>query len=299
MRWLPATLLVLVFAAACGSSDNSSQGLSLSPANVTPTPAASTTPFPTPGIIQPTATLSPSAPLYIALGDSLSAGIGASDSSQTAFVPLVHKALGEGVGLLNLGHSGDTSEQLLSHGHLDEAIANIVRQNGDDDPDNDVKLATLEIGGNDLLNLYSSLVLTGQCPTVKDSLAKPNCVDALRGALDRFKPNLKTALDRLLAADPKLNIILMTLYNPFSGGIPTFDELGKLGLEGLPDTPFPEGVNDIIRAQARDSGVTLVDWYPLFEGKALQYISGDFIHPNDAGYRVLADAVIQALGAAR
>ena len=39
-----------------------------------------------------------------------------------------------------------------------------------------------------------------------------------------------------------------------------------------------------------------MDLYPLFEGKAGQLISQDSIHPNDEGYRVIAEAVIQALG---
>ena len=263
MRWLLAALLVLVFVTACGSGGRSERGL------------------------------------YIALGDSLSEGVGASDPAATAFVPLVHEHLGEGFQLLNLGHSGDTSEQLLSHGHLDQAIAEIEQRGADDDADNDVKLVTLEIGGNDLLNLYFRLVIPGTCPTVQQTLQKPECVDALGQALKEFEGNLTQALARLKEAAAETPVVLMTPYNPFSGGIQVFDELGQLGLEGLPDTPFPEGLNDFIRAQAQESGVTLVDWYPLFQGKALQYISGDFIHPNDEGYRVMADAVIGALGAAR
>jgi lysophospholipase L1-like esterase len=101
-------------------------------------------------------------------------------------------------------------------------------------------------------------------------------------------------MDRLQEADPDLDIVLMTLYNPFSEKIEGFDPFGILSLEGMPDTPFLEGVNDIIRAQADASGVRLADIYPLFVGKATEYISQDIIHPNDTGYRVMADAVIAA-----
>jgi lysophospholipase L1-like esterase len=41
--------------------------------------------------------------------------------------------------------------------------------------------------------------------------------------------------------------------------------------------------------------VKLADVYPLFVGKAQEYISQDIIHPNDTGYRVMADAVIAVL----
>ncbi|HEU4759235.1 MAG TPA: GDSL-type esterase/lipase family protein [Dehalococcoidia bacterium] len=236
--------------------------------------------------------------LYIALGDSLSEGSGASDPATTAFVPLVHQGLGEGYQLLNLGHSGDTSRQLIDHGHLDEALARL-RGRPAGGGKTDVRLITLEIGGNDLLNLYFDVVLSGTCPTVTESLRKDReCVQPLRRALSDFDANLGEILDRLQGAAPGVPLVLMTLYNPFSGGVQAFDELGQLSLEGLPDTPFPEGLNDIIRAQAQGRDVILVDIYPLFQGKAGEYVSSDFIHPNDSGYRVMADAVLQGIARA-
>lgn len=233
--------------------------------------------------------------VYIALGDSLSAGIGASDSSTTAFVPLVHGELPAGTSLLNLGHSGDTSEQLIEHGHLDKAVLTIESRNGDGTSANDVSLVTLEIGGNDLLAIYFGLVLTGVCPDLETALDRPQCVDTLRSVLDGFEPNLDEALDALQAASPDLRIVVLTLYNPFSGLIDTYAALGELSLEGMPGTPFETGLNDIIRAQAAAHNVIVADLYPLFVDRAPELISGDHIHPNDAGYQVMADAVSAAL----
>ncbi len=235
--------------------------------------------------------------IYIALGDSLSEGVGASQAAATGFVPLVHDSLGSEFELFNLGHSGDTSQQLLDHGHLDRAVAEIEERNGNGDASDDVKLVTLEIGGNDLLRLYFSLVRTGICPDVATSLSKAECSDALTSAFDDFEPNLAATLDRLRDADPSLRIILLTLYNPFSH-LGALGELGDLSLEGRPNTPFPDGLNDLIRAASERNDVVLADVYPQFQGKTQVLISSDFIHPNDAGYRVIADTVVEAIDAA-
>ncbi len=232
--------------------------------------------------------------LYVALGDSLSEGVGASSES-TAFVPLVHADLGDEFELLNLGHSGDTSADLVDHDHLDQAIAEVEQRNRDDDADNDVKLVTLEIGGNDLLELTTSPLLALICLVLDEALANSVCVNALEDTLDRFAANLPAALDRLQDADPDLTIVVMTLYNPFSGGIEAVDELAELALEGQANTPFPEGLNDIVRSEVEDRGLILVDWYPLFDGKADDYIADDLVHPNDTGYGLMAEAVLEAV----
>ncbi len=233
--------------------------------------------------------------VYMALGDSLSAGNGASDRSETAFVPLVHEALGPSVELMNLGVAGDTSDDLLNGGPLDAAIAEIERRKSDGIQGNDVAVVTLEIGGNNLLDLFFQLVLPGICPNVAEGLSRPRCVDALQKTLDDYEPSLHEIITRLQEADPSLPIFLLTLYNPFSGGAQGVDALAELALEGEPDTPFPEGLHDVIRRQAKATGVHLVDVQDRFEGKANEYIASDLIHPNDAGYGVIADAVLDSM----
>jgi lysophospholipase L1-like esterase len=274
-------LLLVILAAACTNSAKSD--------------SSTGTPAPTSAATGTAGASAADRAIYIALGDSLSQGFGASDMGSTAFVPLVATHLGGDFFLMNLGHGGDTSTDLFDHGHFDEAISTIEERNRDNNDANDVKLVTLEIGGNDLLGVYFSLVVTGACPDLQTSLNKPQCVDALRSALDGFRPNLAKALDGLRDADPALRVLLLTLYNPFQH-FPGVGELGELSLEGKAGTPFPEGLNDIISdvASGRDD-VTVVDVYARFQGHSQEFISGDFIHPNDAGYQVMADAVIEAL----
>jgi len=232
---------------------------------------------------------------YVALGDSLSEGSGASDPA-AAFVPLIHQALGDGFELINHGHAGDTSAEMFDHGHFDDAIEEIERRSLDGDDGNDVRLITLEIGGNDLLDLYFDLVLGGTCPNVKTSLERDaECIQPLTNALDGYRPRLRQALDGLHEAAPSATIVLLTLYNPFSGRIPIFTELGDFSLEGEEGTPVDEGLNDIIRQEADGRDVLLVDLYPLFQDKAQTLVSDDLIHPNDAGHALIAGVIIEAL----
>ena len=309
MRYFVALAVVLAVASGCGSSDEpqASPGpASSSPPSSSPaSPPSSATPDSSSAIplahlrVTPSKDGHISGPLYIALGDSLSAGVGASGfDPKKGFVGLVHDALPPQFALLNLGVAGFDSRELIEKGELERATTEIKDRNGDSNPDNDVRAVTLEIGGNDLLDIFFNFVLPGRCPSVAEGLQKPECVQQLRNALDNYEPNLDKILNTLQQADPQLNIFLMTLYNPFSGASPVVDELGELSLEGRPDTPFPEGLQDIIRRQAQAHGVHLVEVYPLFEGKAHEYIAGDTIHPNDTGYRVIADAVIAEMRAA-
>jgi lysophospholipase L1-like esterase len=231
---------------------------------------------------------------YLALGDSLSFGIGATDPGTRGFVALVHETLGADIQLLNLSVPGHTSSDLLA-GPLPEATEQITARKADADPANDVRLVTLEIGGNDLLSLYFSLVQTGQCPDVETSLNRTECSAALRSAFDGFRPNLTLALDAIAESDASLPVYLLTLYNPFDF-IPGVGALGDLSLEGEQGTEFEFGLNDIIREVAANyENVHIVNVYPLFDGSSAELVASDFIHPNDAGYRVMADAVIQAL----
>lgn len=234
--------------------------------------------------------------LYLSLGDSLAEGRGASDPKYTAWVPLVAYGLGNAYELVNLGVAGDDSQELIDR-RLDNAVTEIQDRANDGLPGNEVAVITLEIGGNDLLDLYEDLVLTGLCPSVPEALQRPQCVDGLDGALENYRPNLEYILDTLQSAAPGVPIFLMTLYNPFSGGSQNLDRIGALALDGEPDTPFPEGLNDVIREVGAARGVKVVEWYNDFLGKVNEYISQDLIHPNDTGHQVMANDVLAAMAA--
>jgi lysophospholipase L1-like esterase len=299
MKWLAAflvPLLVATLALACEGEEEEEETPTASPtatAEASPAAAREATPEPT---LSPEAA---AAPLYIALGDSLAVGDGASDPSSTAYVPLFHEYLREALespnlALMNLGDGGDTSAELIEHGHLTEAIHEIRARNFDESPDNDVDVVTLDIGGNDLLGLFQSLVMPGTCPDVETSMANAECLNALQGALDGLSENFDQALDELEQADPGLLVLTADLYNPFSDSGLSFEELAELALEGRDGSPFEEGLNDVVRSIAGEHGVAVADWYGSFQGNSAEFIAPDRIHANDAGYRAITDALIAA-----
>jgi lysophospholipase L1-like esterase len=318
---LIAAVALALLIAACGGSSNSTALTSnvttatRSPMPTAPAPSPSPTPTPTPMPVSSGPTFEPTFPhitpspeptpvsslggkkLYLALGDSLSAGSGASDPSRTSFVALITQALGNGYEVLDLAVPGHTSDDLINK-QLGRAVSEIQARQTDGIPGNETAAITLEIGGNDLLNLYTSLVVPGTCPSVPEALQKQACVDGLSNALNHYRTNLEQILDALKTADPNVPIFLETLYNPFSGGASNLDQIGALALEGQAGTVFPDGLNDVIRQVGQEKGVTAVDWYSIFVGKSNQYISQDLIHPNDTGYQLMAQAILYAMAQA-
>jgi lysophospholipase L1-like esterase len=229
--------------------------------------------------------------LYVALGDSLTEGVGATDPASRSFVALVHSALGDDVELLNLGHAGDTSGDLINHGHLDEAVSALELAGQRQER----RLVTITIGGNDLLNLYFQFVITGRCPTLESLAQRSECRSSLSEARQRLEANLDTILGRLRQAAPDAIIVVATLYDPFGERLdPGTRALVQMALEGGPGSPIGDGINDILRAKAQAHGARVADLYQAFQGRS-GLISGDLIHPNDQGYRVIADTVLPLL----
>jgi lysophospholipase L1-like esterase len=241
--------------------------------------------------------------VYLALGNSLAAGVGATRADRVGYVPRLAEffrgtAHGGATSLVNLAVPAATSGSFISSGRLAEAVAAI-------DDESDVVVVTLDIGGNDLLGLLGP----GQ-PCAADPTT-PACRAAIRAALAGFAthfPIILTQLTEALARDPgEEQLLVATFYNPFSGTGGVFDtvvDLVALGSDLELDTNCSEsqeqfGLNDLIACIAgrySQSGVTVVDVYPLFVGKAasLTHVRDNDIHPTNAGYAAIANAFRRA-----
>lgn len=237
---------------------------------------------------------------YLALGDSLAVGDGASDPATTGYVPrmadyFAGAAHGNAKGTVNLAVGGETTASFLA-GQIGAAVATIL------DPATDVAVVTLSIGGNDLLNLLNEPT----DPCVQD----PNsgtCMGLLFGALSGVAtnyPNMLGMLSWALDQDPGAEAVyVLTVYNSFGGTGSTFEapvDLALLGADGRIDcaaaqaSPMNAGLDDIIACTTAFFGMIVVDGYGAIADSALELTHigdpGFNIHPNDDGYAAIAKA---------
>lgn len=234
--------------------------------------------------------------LYIAMGDSLAWGDGASVPDRTGYVPrLAGYFQGASHGgadtLVNLAVPGATTGDLLAT-QLADALALIG------DPATDTSVVTISVGGNDMLNLIND----PDDPCVVDATS-PTCQFLLFTALQGVAGNTPVILGSLqnaLLDDPGSETVFVLLpYNAFSGTGHPLEGLIAQVMRGTDMTldcavdPSQFGLNDILGCTALSSGAVVVDAYPLFDGRIFELThmgEGFNVHPNDDGYAVIAKA---------
>ncbi|MGE0600309.1 MAG: SGNH/GDSL hydrolase family protein [Dehalococcoidia bacterium] len=249
----------------------------------TPPPTVTAVPSVSPPAIAP----------YFSLGDSIADAEGASSQGLgyvSLFATKAWPLLGFSGTPSDRGdyglRGGETSTTMMAAGgQLDRATAEISRRNSDADTANDVRLITIDIGGND----FRALTRTGS-PCLANVLG-PACQAAVADVTNTFNTNYPIILQRVrAAAGSKATIIAMAFYNPFSGTGQAVDAPGDIVVGQLAAQA---------KAAATSSAVNAiwVDLAPLFQGKApqLTHIAESNIHPNDHGHAVIAEAVYQAL----
>jgi lysophospholipase L1-like esterase len=301
VRCALAVLALGVMLTACADGDANSTATD----EPIPTPAATPSTSPTPSATPtPTATATPTraadAGTYLALGDSLAVGAGASRPDETGYVALVARALSEDgavpavTTLRNLAIGGETSASMQA-GQLDDAVRVI------EEADPPISLVTLDIGGNDLL----ALLRTPECANEPQG---PPCLSMLAATLATFEQRYRDIMERLTDAlaehAPAARLAVMTYFNPFSGTDAQYEAAGELALVGTDarldcDATAREarGMNDVIWCIGEELGAITVDVQPRFAGLGLEltHIGAQDIHANDEGYAVIADQFLAAL----
>jgi lysophospholipase L1-like esterase len=247
----------------------------------------------------------PQPAVYLALGDSVAAGIGAS-SSETGYVAVLHDTLtdarncGEGgalgcrLSLVSMAVPGATTTSLIGRpgesSQLSDAVALLRARNGNRPPVDDVKLVTLTIGGNDVFE-----PVLGACA---DDPGTELCRATIAGRLALVAQNYDLILSALrTAAGGDTTIAVMTYYNPLPAcELAPLWGLAERVLEG--GGGVAAGLNDIIRqsaAAARHDAVVaetaaVIGVEDLVGGE-------DCLHPDDSGHADIARAFAEVVAA--
>lgn len=240
------------------------------------------------------------ATVYLALGDSLAVGDGASVPSETGYVGrLTDYFAGSSHGnaklASNIAIGGETTSSFLA-GQAQAAVATIL------DPSTDVTVVTLSIGGNDLLNLLNEP--SDACVANPGSVECQTLLAAALGGVAANYPTVMGTLNWALAQDPgSERVFVLTLFNPFGGTGSPYEvpiDYALLGADLAVDcsaaqaNPIDAGLNDIVACTSLAFGATVVDGYAVIGDNALTMTHigdpGFNIHPNDDGYAAIAKA---------
>ena len=227
---------------------------------------------------------------YLALGDSVAAGIGAQDPGAGGYVAvlagLVEQRLGCDDGdppgcplsVRQLAVPGATTATVL-RGQLPRALELLEEQP-------DVRLVTVTVGGNDVfVPVLQACARSPQAPV---------CTEAVTGALRDVDRGLDELLGALTAAAPESTAVaVMTYDNPLPAcRLAPLAPLAEQVLEGRDGQP---GLNDVLRARSQEHGAVLVETAGLLtppEG----FVGGeDCLHPSGSGHERIARAFLDAV----
>jgi lysophospholipase L1-like esterase len=215
--------------------------------------------------------------VYLALGDSIAAGLLTSLPSVRGFPWLVRNLVQKSntaagqpatVTLDDLAVPGETTASFLNGGQLPrarEAIASATASGSV------LRVVTLTLGGNDLLNLSGASQAAKQAGLAQFKTNYPEALGAIKAALGSQKPD-----------------IVVTTYYDLSEGDPT--------QQGA-DAWWVDQFDQVIRQTAAADGAKVADLETAFRGHIAQWTwyPAD-VHPNNAGHREIAKLVWQALG---
>ena len=247
-------------------------------------------------------------PVYLALGDSVPAGIGAVPR-QSGYPELLTQLLESGYNpaadkatphasadfeLVNLAVPGATTATLID-AQLAPALTLIGERNGDRDPFDDVEVVTVTISGNDVFGPAEQACFLTAPPV--------GCQAALDVALAGVEERLTTILGALVAAAGRdTEVVVTTYYNPIGSCVlgqrnPAAATIADVGLEGgsVPGVlTLSAGLNDVIRGVAAATGAQVGEVYG--ELGPDQYVGGqDCLHPNAAGHAEIAELLYTTL----
>ncbi|MHC5539169.1 SGNH/GDSL hydrolase family protein [Singulisphaera rosea] len=244
---------------------------------------------------------------YLALGDSMAFGetdFSANPSNgDRGYVSLYADSLAQSNGgvrphVINLAADGETSSTFFNGGANNDGTPGHpgsqwnLNYSGSSQSQNSLMLSTIaaekasgheintvtiQIGANDLL---AALGTPGFLNMPLDQQQA-----AIGQGLAMIAANDKALLTELNTLLPNVNLIILGYHNPFNAD-PT-SAIGRIA------DPAIKALNALIAGEAATFGAKYVDTYAPFLGHELSYtyIASGNVHPNAAGYAVIASRI--------
>lgn len=242
-------LLALLVLAACTADPDPTASPTVSPVS-SPTPTAAATASPA---APPTASATPAQEAggaYLAIGDSITFGIGVANPRSNGYVGRLSERLAEGDPPVTEARvfavPGETAAGFLER-RLDDVMTAI------DELGPRVELVTVGLGANELLRIRRDPVCEADPASAACTAAATEAMTDAASALDAVVAGVQ---DALAGAGSDARILVLAYYNPDVRPIETAMIVGADGIVGCdPDDAAP-GLNDRIACVAEDSALS-------------------------------------------
>lgn len=222
---------------------------------------------------------------YVALGDSLTEGVGDS-TNQGGFVPLLAQSLSnENEGhyqAVNYGVAGNSSAQILDRLKKQTDLQKDLKE---------ARVMTLTVGGNDLRKI------------IVDHLSDFSLSD-IQKPLENYTANLKEIITNARKDNPHLPIYVVGIYNPLYLNFPELTTIQKAvdqwnqtteKTTAQFDQVYFVPINDLLyKGIDGEMGVSEVsDGKTTITNDALY--EEDRFHPNNTGYEKMNQAILEKI----
>ncbi|WP_379970731.1 SGNH/GDSL hydrolase family protein [Ectobacillus sp. sgz5001026] len=197
----------------------------------------------------------------ISLGDSLTRGVG--DNEGLGYIGRLRSSLEtdykQKVALNNLAVSGARTPELLKQLSDNGVRYSISRAN----------VIMITIGGNDVFPGWQTIGETDLTQFHPD--------------VATFQENVKKIITEIREINPDSPIYWLGLYNPFED-VPELKGSGSVAIDWN---------NALIKSTIDSKGVYIVPTYDLFQGRTKDLLFSDHFHPNNKGYTLMANRLLQ------
>jgi lysophospholipase L1-like esterase len=289
-----ALILAMVLLAGC-TSDPSPIPVPTNPPSPSPSVATGASEAPSPTVAgEPPSPGAEAGGAYLALGDSITFGIGVPRPQENGYVARVADALAEPTAEPRIGATrvfavpGETASGFLER-RLDDVLR-VIEELGPR-----VELVTIGLGANEILRARRD-------PACGDDRASEACRAVVEAATEVAASSLDAVVagvqSALADAGSDAVVLLLAYYNPDLDPLAAASVAGSDGSVGCDPVEEGPGLNDRIACIAAERSVGLVDLYDAFLGREdelTRFGSGD-VHPTAEGYAVIAETILDLIG---